>query len=274
VVNATIAATAWRGHTDRTPTRRGVAGCAIVLAMVGRTRSFIAATWLIFGTSACGASSSGRAPPAKHGVTAFMNALERENPRAAYELLSRNVRASLSFHEFARDWTADRAERTWQAARLGEALRGYPDVSERAAVSFSDGKSVVLEREGTTWRLESALISRVRAGRPHDAIRRFADGIRRNDLEMVLRTLTLRRREGLARQLSGFLAGIARNVDGKLEEIGSDRAEMRWDENGVRFRIVLRREDDDWRIDDIHIHPVPSIDGENTDPAATNDLIF
>ena len=76
-----------------------------------------------------------------------------------------------------------------------------------------------------------------------------------NFIEGVLRTLTSRRRSGLAAQLEGFLDGLERRLDDKIEEIGTDRAELRWDENEVQYRIVLRKEDGEWRIDDIHIRP-------------------
>jgi hypothetical protein len=225
-------------------------------------------------TTGCGVALRGKAPPAERGVAALVHALTADDPHAAYDLLSRSTRKKVSYEEFAIQWKASQTERAWQAARLAEALRGDPDVGERAAVTYPDGKSVLLEREGARWRLESALVSRVRAAHPRDAIRMFAEAVRRNDLEAVLRTLTLRRREGLARQIEGFLAGIDRKVDGKLEEIGTDRAELRWDENGVRFRIVLRKEDEEWRIDDIHIHPVPKGDDDDDDQDAKDDVIF
>lgn len=216
-------------------------------------RALALAAVLLTGCSA----SIGKAPPAQDGVVALVKALRGDDPRAAYALLSRQTRKQVSFEEFVVQWKATAEERAWQAARLAEALEGVPDVGERAAVTYPDGKSVTLEREGARWRLEAALVSRVRAAKPRDAIRMFADAIRHRDLESLLRTLTMRRRDGLHRQIDGFLAGIDRKVDGKLEEIGTERAELRWDENGVRFRIVLRREEDEWRIDDIHIHPVP-----------------
>jgi len=227
---------------------------------------------LSFGTG-CG-SSIGKAPPAQTGVAALVKALQGDDPRAAYALLSKQTRKHVSLEEFIVQWKAHPEERKWQAARLAEALEGVPDVGERAAVTYPDGKSVTLEREGARWRLDAALVSRVRAAKPRDAIRMFADAIRARDLEAVLRTLTMRRRDGLQRQIEGFLAGIDRKVDGKLEEIGTERAELRWDENGVRFRIVLRREEDEWRIDDIHIHPVPraELGGETGDVPPPPDM--
>jgi hypothetical protein len=214
--------------------------------------------------AACG-SMIGKAPPAQEGVAALVKALQADDPHAAYSLLAKETRKKVSYEEFAVQWKATKAEREWQAKLLTAELQGQPNVGEQAVVTYPDGKSVVLAREAKKWRLDAALVSRVRAAKPRDAIRMFADAVRHNDLEGVLRTLTMRRREGLARQINGFLAGIDRKVDGKLEEIGNDRAELRWDENGVQFRIILRREDDEWRIDDIHIHPVPKNPDEDAD---------
>jgi hypothetical protein len=226
---------------------------------------------LSVGSAGCG-SVLGKAPPAEDGVAALVKALEGDDPRAAYNLLSKQTRKKVSFEEFSVQWNAHKAERAWQAKELAGALQGDPDVGERAAVTYPDGKSVGLEREGKKWRLDSALIARVRAAKPRDAIRMFADAIRHRDLQGLLDTLTERRQEGLRKQIDGFLAGIDRKVDGKLEEIGTDRAELRWDENGVRFRIVLFREDDEWRIDDIYIHPVPRLesdpDNESSSPTS------
>jgi hypothetical protein len=32
---------------------------------------------------------------------------------------------------------------------------------------------------------------------------------------------------------------------------------MRWDDGGIRYKIVLRKQDDEWRVDDIVIRPAP-----------------
>lgn len=218
----------------------------------------------------------GRTPPAQRGVTSLIGALRGDDPRAAYALLSAPTRQRVSFEEFALQWKASAAERAWQADALDAALRADPDVDERALVTYADGRTIALERETDRWKLDDALVSRVRAARPRDAIKMFAHALRARDLEGVLRTMTLRRREGLAHQIEGFLAGIDRKVDGKLDEIGTDRAELRWDEHGLRFTIVLRREDDEWRIDDIHVLPSPGDEGGD-DGASTptpDDEIF
>jgi hypothetical protein len=229
---------------------------------------------LALAVGACG-GAIGRTSPAATSVRDLVSALRADDPRAAYGLLSADVRKQVSYDEFALQWKQSKAEREWQARALEESLRGDPDVGERALASFSDGKMVALEREGKAWRLESALVSHSRASRPRDAIRMFAEALSHNDLEGVLRTLTSRRRSGLAAQLEGFLDGLERRLDDKIEEIGTDRAELRWDENEVQYRIVLRKEDGEWRIDDIHIRPAEPKEEDDEDgdkPPATIDF--
>ena len=216
---------------------------------------------LVLVFAACGAAR-GPSTPAADGVRAYLAALRSEDPHDAYSLLSSDVRKQISYDQFAIEWKLSQRERAWQAQVLEQSLKGNPDVGERALISFSDGKLVQLEREGKTWRLESELVSRSRAKEPRDAIRLFADAIAARDVGAALNVLTQRRREGLTRQIEGFINGLGKRINDRLDRFGPDRAELRWDENGMRYRIVLRKEDDEWRIDDIYIRPAPK-DDEN-----------
>ncbi len=219
-------------------------------------------------TTACG-GPRGPSTPAATGVRAYLDALKSDDPKDAYGMLSETTRRHTSYDEFARQWKASAKERAWQVKVLEESLKGNPDVGERALISFGDGKLVQLEREGKTWRLESELVSRSRAKKPRDAIRLFADAVAQRDVSGMLGILTTRRREGIAKQVEGFVAGIVKHVNTPLEEL-TDRAELHWDENGIRYRIVLKREDDEWRVDDIYIRPAPK-DDEGTTETEDND---
>jgi hypothetical protein len=214
---------------------------------------------LVLVFAACGAAR-GPSTPAADGVRAYLAALRSEDPHDAYSLLSSDVKKQISYDQFAIEWKLSQRERAWQAQVLEQSLKGNPDVGERALISFSDGKLVQLEREGKTWRLESELVSRSRAKEPRDAIRLFADAIAARDVGAALNVLTQRRREGLTRQIEGFINGLGKRINDRLDRFGPDRAELRWDENGMRYRIVLRKEDDEWRIDDIYIRPAPKED--------------
>jgi len=233
-----------------------------------RNASLVVALALVFG-----ACRGPRAPstPASDGVRAYLAALKSDDPHDAYRLLADETRRHVGYDEFAKQWKNSAKERAWQARVLEQSLKGNPDVGERALISFSDGKLVQLELEGSTWRLESELVSRSRAKRPRDAIRLFADAVTRRDVSAVLGILTQRRREGIARQVEGFIAGIGKHVNGSLDEF-TDRAELRWDENGIQYRIVLLKEDDEWRIDDIYIRPKPKDEDADTDDEDEDEL--
>jgi hypothetical protein len=213
----------------------------------------------VLALAACG-GARGPSTPAADGVRAYLAALRNDDPHDAYSLLASDVRKKVSYDEFALAWKSSAQERKWQAKVLEESLKGNPDVGERALVSFSDGKRVTLEREGKTWRLESELVTRSRAKQPSDAIRLFADAIAARDVGAALNVLTQRRRDGLTKQIEGFMSGLAKRINERPDTFGGDRAELRWDENGIRYRIVLRKEDDEWRIDDIYIRPAPKED--------------
>lgn len=229
--------------------------------------------WLAVVLAASCACAGVNAPsaPAADGVRAYVRALRDNDPHQAYALLSAEARKRVSFEEFALAWRQSDKERGWQARSLEDGLKGNPDVGERALVSFSDGKLVQLEREGKTWRLESELVSRSRAKQPRDAIRLFAEAVSARDITGVLNVLTQRRRDGLTRQVEGFVAGIGKRINDRIDQFGNDRAELRWDENGIRYRIVLRKEDDEWRVDDIYIRPAPKDDDSDKSESSVPD---
>lgn len=220
---------------------------------------------LALALAACRAPA-GPSSPAADGVRAYLAALKSNDPHGAYDLLSADARKTTSYDEFALAWKQGDKERQWQVRVLEEGLKGNPDVGERAQVNFPDGKIAQLEREGKTWRLESELVGRSRAKRPRDAIQLFASAIAQRDVNAVLGVLTQRRRDGLTKQVEGFIAGIGKQVNGPIEEL-ADRAELRWDENGIRYRIVLRKEEEEWRVDDIYIRPAPKDEDSKDTPS-------
>ena len=220
--------------------------------------------------AACGAPSAPSAPAA-NGVRAYLNALKSDNPRAAYNLLAASARKQVHYDEFARQWKQTANERAWQIKALEEGLKGNPDVGERARVTFSDGKVVPLERDGQRWLLESELVSRSRAKRPRDALRVFSDALSSRNVGALLGVLTQRRRDGLMKQIGGFASGLDKRINEKLEEY-PDRAELRWDENGIRYRVVLRKEDEEWRVDDIYIRPAPKDDDKDVEDTVPDDF--
>jgi hypothetical protein len=219
---------------------------------------------LLAALAACG-GSMGPSSPAADGVKRYVHALRSNDAHEAYDLLSSDVRKQVSFEQFAIEWKQTQAERTYQADQLEKGLGGNPNVGERALLSFSDGKLVQLERDGDRWQLQSELVSRSHAKRPRDAIRMLADAMAARDIGSFVRALSERRRQGIGKQVESIVSSIGKHINDKLDEY-SNRAEMHWDENGVRYRIVLVKEDDEWRVDDIYIRATPKNDeGDKTE---------
>lgn len=216
----------------------------------------------LLASAGCGGAQAGKVPAAT-GVQSLIDALAADDPRRAYALLTADIKRDLPYHTFAEQWQRSMAERAWQAEALRASLRGAPDVGERAVVGFSDGKSVPLERDGKLWRLEVPLVTRATAPRPRDAVRQLAAALAERDVTAALATLSKRRREGIARQIEGFLEGLGKRVDEPIDEYGEDHAELRWDEGGFRYRVMLLREEGEWRVDDLSIRPAPGEDEED-----------
>jgi nucleotide-binding universal stress UspA family protein len=217
----------------------------------------------------CGGDATRRTtPPAAEGVKAYVTVLRAGDPAQAYALLSDEVKAQISYDDFALQWNESAPEREHQARALEEGLKGSADLGERAKIVYPDGKTVYLVRENGAWRLESAVMSRVHAGQPRDAVAIFAEALNRRDYQAALRVLTTRRREGIGEQVDSFVKSLLERLqsgDGTIETIGKDRAEMRWDDGKRRYKIILRKEGDQWRVDDIHLRPAPAAPEEGAD---------
>lgn len=198
--------------------------------------------------------------PAAVAVRAYLQALRADEPRAAWELLSEEVREDLLYEEFEERWRQAKEERAHQARALEEGLKGGEDLGERARVEYPDGKRVSLERESEVWRLEAELISETHAGGARDAVRIFAQALADKDYAAVLRILSSRRRDSISEQYESFVGSLQDHVGDKIAHISDERAELQWDDDDTRYKIVLRKEGEEWRIDDIYIRPV---DGED-----------
>lgn len=201
--------------------------------------------------------------PASAGVRQYIAALQSDDPRDAYAMLAAEVRAELSYDEFARAWADTGVEREAQARELEEALRGEPEIPASAAIELADGKTIHLVHEDRRWRLVSAIVSRSHAARPHDAVESFAAALADRSVDDLLAVLTTRRRDGVRRQLDAFVDSLQAHLasaDHEIYLVGDDRAELEWGSNGVSYKLVLRREEGEWRVDDVHL--LPRIEGE------------
>jgi hypothetical protein len=195
-------------------------------------------------------AAAGGPPPADpaDAVQAWKRALEKDDPKAAYALLSPRVQKDLPYAEFEKQWKETAAERQRQAAAMGKET-GPLEAS--AVVALDDGKKARLLREKARWRLEAPLISSSRADTPQEAARLFAAALEDRSFPAVMKLLTPTRRDGIDAQIDAFVAGLRANV-GREVTITGDVAIIEWREGSRVYKITLKRDEKgDWRVDDV-----------------------
>jgi hypothetical protein len=183
------------------------------------------------------------------GARAWAQAVERDDPKAAYALLADGVRRKVTYSMFAREWQETKQERQRQAAQLAAALRDGVVHGERGRLVLADGKSTVLVHESAGWRLDSPLLALGRASSPQEALRQLAAALEARSFDAVMRVLTSTRRDGLRQVLDTFVTGLRAHM-GESIEVTGDRATVTWSDGKRRWRVILKREDGEWRIDD------------------------
>jgi hypothetical protein len=188
--------------------------------------------------------------PPSTAVQAWLDAVVRDDPRGAYDLLAAPVRKDMTYEVFARRWQESRPERERQVSALTAALKEDPRLGERGKLFLTDGKVVAMIHEPGGWRIEAPLLSSARAATPQDALRLLIAAIESHSYEGVLRLLTSTRREGLRDVTEAFVTGLKANI-GQGIEVRGDRATIQWSDGKRRWKVTLKKENGEWRIDDL-----------------------
>ena len=180
-------------------------------------------------------------------------ALRSEDPSAGWELLAPDAQRAQRWDDFVVKWRTSKKEREQRAAALERTLREGEQVGERAQMTLADGPEAQLVRERDGWRLEAPLYAKPGAASPADALRLFARALDERSVTGVLRLLTSARREDVRRALDRFAGGLRDHVADGLDVTG-DHATVVWHDGEHRFRVTLKRENGEWRIDDFSEH--------------------
>lgn len=199
---------------------------------------------------ACGGATRAPDRPPAMVVGEWADAIARDDPRAGYGLLAASVRKEVSFELFAQRWRESRPERERQAIALKATLREDPRLGERARLVLTDGKAANLVHERAGWRMDNPLLGGAYAGSPQDALRQFAASVEGHSFEAVMRLLTSTRRDGLKQVLADFTKGLEEHIAEGIE-IQGNTAKLRWSDGKQAWEVVLKKEDGQWRVDDV-----------------------
>jgi hypothetical protein len=190
----------------------------------------------------CGCAHAPLPDPAG-ALEAWRRAVERDDPHAAWQLLSADTRAKIAEPAFIAEWRATSDERHAQA----EALRTAPRPRQQADV-LANGRVTRLTREADGWRLDSPRASEPGARAPEEALRRFVQAIEERNFDAFLRLLAEPLRALVERELSDRLAGLRTVVSKPIAPEGQ-RATVRY---GSRYHIDIVEENGQWRVSDFN----------------------
>ncbi|HET6612753.1 MAG TPA: hypothetical protein VFG83_12225 [Kofleriaceae bacterium] len=203
----------------------------------------------------CGRTAHPVKAPVDHAVHSYINALRGDDPAALYRLLSENARAQVSLDELRDAWPDLARERAQRATDLEHALGGN-GIEETYAVTYPDGRVVRVIREQGHWRVGAVLASQTHAGRPRDAVAALTEALAARDIHRLLAILTSRRRQAIAPKLEQLTRSLREHQKSRIDLLAEDRALLSWEDRGIAYEIVLRKEGAEWRVDDIDMHPI------------------
>jgi len=186
---------------------------------------------LVFAGTLCLASCATRAPRTPERLyAAYMDALRRDDPSAAYALLSPELQATLPRAEFDARWKAQAAE---HRAILAAREPNPPPIAYRGTTVHEGGRILVWAAApgNKAFYVESGLPSQARLDTPAAAIRTFLAAIRQADRTLLLAVLHDDLRTALREDWESRVAAMeaALQRPGALE-VSADRrrAELRY----------------------------------------------
>jgi len=183
-------------------------------------------------------------PDARGTLRAWAEAVERDDPAAAWRLVSAEARRGTSESDFTRRWKELREERRERASDL-KRVTAPPAESARLVVGQRAALAVL---EPVGWRILSPRLERVGASSPEEALSRFVRALEARDFDAALQLLGEPLRSSLERELAERLSRL-RTLVGKPLPIDGNRARVRYDS---RYLIELIQENGAWQINDLN----------------------
>ncbi|HEY2744089.1 MAG TPA: hypothetical protein VGL86_05685 [Polyangia bacterium] len=195
---------------------------------------------------------SSRAPTAdpEPALAAWRDAIAKNDPRAAYPLLSSSLRARITADDFALQWKAAQADLSSQEEALHE-----PHAVRRASGELTDGRAWPLVRDADRWRIAAAHPLEPGGDTPEDTLRRLIAALDEHDFDAVVALLAEPLRTTLEQALAERVARLKTALRrGGIEATGGSSASgstarLRYD---PRYHLDLIQENGRWRIADFN----------------------
>jgi hypothetical protein len=206
---------------------------------MARVGLLVAALWAV------GCAGSG--PRSAEAVRdAYVAALERDDPKAAYALLSPDLQAQTPYPQFAARWKSQASER---AALLAAAKRDRTlPASYRGATVHDGGRVVEWAKVDGRYYVTAGLPGRPLTSTPAQTVRALITAVRTTDFTKLQALLG----DDLAQSVAEDWKARTEAMEAALDRPGAielsadlQRAELRYESNRV---LTLEQSPDGWRI--------------------------
>ncbi|MCA9667553.1 MAG: hypothetical protein KC503_18260 [Myxococcales bacterium] len=193
-------------------------------------------------TAACGGAAQKSSPQA--ALKRYIAAIDRDDAKTAYDLLSESVRRGITRSEFVDRWKKLKPELVTQAKQLAARLEQPLDVTAR--VSYPGGTRARLRYADNNWRIDGGISVAFQTATPMDAIKAFVRAVQQRSYEAVMKLLARSVRKGIEQDIQERMSKIQRWIKNENEiEVTGQRARVRYD---ARYKLELVKEDGQWKI--------------------------
>jgi hypothetical protein len=177
-------------------------------------------------------------------LSAWREAIAKNDAHAAYPLLSSSLRARVSENDFALQWKAAHADLSAQE----DALHG-PHALRHATGELADGRAWPLVHEPDRWRVAAVHPLSPGGDTPEDVVRRLVAAVEARDFDALVGLLAEPLRETLEQALADRVARLKNSLrHGPIESSGNT-ARIRYD---PRYHLDLIQENGRWRVADFN----------------------
>ena len=174
----------------------------------------------------------------------YIDAINANQPAAAYALMDESVRRQMTLSEFVARWKSVQPELREQAAQLRETLA--KPIKARAQLTYPTGTRATLLLDDSRWQLDEGIAVTVATATPIDALRAFVRAVEQRSYDAVVKLLAKQVRENIERDIGERLSKLKQSLNQEIEVTGN-RARLQYD---PRYKIELTNEDGQWKVMD------------------------
>lgn len=259
-------------------------GLGLVLVLIGsgcapRARAADVDVKQVSGSSR---NPAAKAPLPTDTITAYREALERDDAAGAYRLLSPAVQQQLSLEKWTARWKETPIERAAQRKLLLETQRASSggSIAMQAAIAMPQGTELLMApasssptktsstsgpsarsssplnrslHRSTDWQVADPDLAAVHAETPEQVLHLLIEAVEQRNYFALLRLLSSTERKVLETELRERIDRLRNSLNRKKAspaiEVHGDRAHYQYD---PRFFVDLVRERDGWRVLDLN----------------------